>query len=96
MIILFVADFQYAIVLYIAIMILSLLSNSQFFLSSMICNDFTESKFAGMYVTMMASFTNFGNNNTIQLEIISSVGLETAVIFGFVCAAIVIALFGYI
>lgn len=55
------------VALYLLICLLSLLSNVQFFLNSMICNNFKESKYAGMFVTMMASFTNFGNNSTVQL-----------------------------
>ena len=42
-----------------------------------------------MYVTMMASFVNFGNNSTIQLEVISYFGYEKAVIFGFCFAGVV-------
>lgn len=68
--------------------------NAQFFLNSMITNNFTESRFAGMYVTMMASFTNFGNNSAIQLEVISKVGYENAVIFGFVFTGIVLIFYG--
>lgn len=40
-------------------------------------------------MTMMASFVNFGNNSTIQLEVISYFGYQKAVIFGFGFAAVV-------
>jgi hypothetical protein len=49
-----------------------------------------------MYVTMMASFVNLGNNSTIQLEAISMFGKDNAAIFGFVFAAIVMLSFGRI
>ncbi len=74
MIILFFGQFTNTTVIYFIFVILALLSNTQFFLNSMICNNFTQSRFAGMYVTMMASFTNFGNNSTIQLKVIGEVG----------------------
>lgn len=57
-------------IIYPLVIILELLGSSQFFLNSMICNNFAESQFAGMYVTMMASFTNFGHNSSLQLKII--------------------------
>lgn len=82
------------IALYLLICVLSVMSNVQFFLNSMICNNFTESKYAGMYVTMMASFTNFGNNSTIQLEAISVFGYHPAVVFGFVYTAVMVLAFG--
>lgn len=49
------------------LIVLTFLSHTQFFLVSLINNTFSNSKFAGMYVTMMASLTNLGNNSTVQL-----------------------------
>ena len=49
----------------IAMMVL--LSNTQFFFNSLITNTVHDSKFAGMYTTMMASTANFGNNQAIHL-----------------------------
>lgn len=72
---------------------LQLLSNAQFFLNSMIINNFQESKFSGMYVTMMASLVNFGNNSAPHMELISRVGHWPATVAGFLLTGGVIACF---
>lgn len=77
-----------------ALVILVLLSNTQFFLNSLINNSFSASKFSGMYITMMASLTNFGNNSTIQLEVIDKYGFSNASIFGFLYTLVVIVVYG--
>jgi hypothetical protein len=47
-----------------------------------------------MYVTMMASFTNFGHNSAIQLEIISKIGHQNAILFGFCYSFFIIMAYG--
>jgi hypothetical protein len=49
-----------------------------------------------MFVTMMASLTNLGNNTAIQLEIIDVVGYRPAAISGFIYTAIIICIFGFL
>lgn len=49
-----------------------------------------------MYVTMMASSMNLGNNSTIQLEMIDRFGYLKCCQFGFVYTLFVILMFGRI
>ena len=41
---------------------------------------------AGVCITTLASFVNFGNNNWVQLQSISLLGYNASVIIGFVYA----------
>lgn len=67
----------------IGIILLGICSNTQFYFNSLIVNTVTDSKFAGMYVTMMASSVNLGNNTAIHLEMISKFGIRNCAIAGF-------------
>lgn len=89
----FFMNFKSIVPISISILWLQILSNSQFFLNSIIVNNFSESKFSGMYVSMMASFQNLGNNSTLPLEVINLVGQRNAVIFGFLFTIVVILAF---
>jgi hypothetical protein len=44
-----------------------LLSNAQFFINCIIVNNVAGIQFSGMYVSMMGSFQNLGNNSTLHL-----------------------------
>ena len=77
-----------------ALIILTLLSNTQFFLNSLINNSFSASKFSGMYITMMASVANFGNNSTIQLQVIDRYGYRNACMLGFLYGLVIIVVYG--
>lgn len=67
MLVLFIGDITELKLALLGIVLLSLCSNIQFFFSSLIVNSVADSKFAGMYVTMMASSANFGNNTAIHM-----------------------------
>lgn len=49
-----------------------------------------------MYITMMASLTNFGNNSTLQLRVIDNYGYSAASIFGFIYTVVVVMGYGKI
>ena len=53
-------------------------------MDSIIVNKISDSLFAGMYVTMMASASNLGRNSTINLKIIDEFGFEKGCYFGFI------------
>jgi hypothetical protein len=74
--------------------IFTLLSYAQFFINSAVANSMADPQYSGMFVSMMASILNFGNNHTIQLEVISTVGYRTASVAGFGFTAAVILGFG--
>ena len=56
------------------VILLSLLSSSQIFIDMVIVNTISDSLFAGMYVTVLASTSNLGRNSTINFKIIDYVG----------------------
>lgn len=91
--VIFVCDFSSTIGVSVCLTLLTLLSNAQFFLNSMITNSFSSSMFSGMYITMMASLTNLGNNTAIQLKVIDSVGSNHACMFGFGYTLVVVIVF---
>lgn len=88
-----VKDFYFAL---LGIAMLGLLSNTQFFFNSLITNTVHDSKFAGMYTTMMASTANFGNNTAIHLEMINNLGYSACSIGGFIYTVGYISGFGKI
>jgi hypothetical protein len=49
-----------------------------------------------MFVTMMASLSNFGNNTTIHLKIIDMIGYGYASIIGFIYTGIIVCFCGKI
>jgi hypothetical protein len=53
---------------------LTLLAYAQFFINSVIINSIADTEYSGMFVTMMASLSNFGNNTSIHLKIIDLIG----------------------
>jgi hypothetical protein len=53
-----------------------------FMLNSTKVNTFGESMMAGICITTLASFVNFGNNQWLQLKIISILGYNTAMWVG--------------
>ena len=73
---------------------ISLLSSFQFFMDSIIMNTISDSLFAGMYVTMMASSSNLGRNSTINLKIIDYFGFQNACYFGFSYCVLSLLLYG--
>ena len=73
---------------------LTLLSSGQFFMDSTIVNKISDSLFAGMYVTMMASASNLGRNSTINLKVIDEFGFEKGCIFGFIYCVLSLLLYG--
>jgi hypothetical protein len=70
------------------------LAYAQFYINSVIINSVADAEYSGMFVTMMASLCNFGNNTTIQLKIIDWVGYWNATVFGFVYTGAVVAVAG--
>ena len=80
----------------LGIAVMALLSNTQFFFNSLITNTVHDSKFAGMYTTMMASTANFGNNQAIHLEMINKFGYTSCSIGGFIYTIGYIGAFGRI
>ena len=94
MVVIFTLDITETMGACIALVILNLLTNTHFFLNSLINNSFSLSKFAGTYVTMMASVSNFGQNSTIQLEAIDKYGYRNACMFGFLYTLIVVGVYG--
>ena len=55
-----------------------------FMLNSTKINTFGESAMAGVCITTLASFVNFGNNTWLQLKIIAILGYDTSVWIGLV------------
>jgi hypothetical protein len=71
-----------------------LLAYAQFFINSITINSVADAEYSGMFVTMMASLCNFGNNTTIQLKVIDAVGYRSAAIFGFIYTGVFIGVAG--
>lgn len=57
-------------------------------------NQFGQSRFSAMYVSMMGSFMNLGNNETLPLTVIGHVGQKPTVLVGFGFTVLVLASFG--
>lgn len=77
-----------------AMLWMGLISSTQFFMDCIIVNTISDSLFAGMYVTMMASSANLGRNGTINLKVIDYVGFDYACYFGFFYCIFSLAVFG--
>jgi hypothetical protein len=60
-----------------------------FLLHSITTNSYGETKFAGLCLTTLGSFCNFGNNAWIQLKLIGLFGYEQAVGGGLIVAVFI-------
>lgn len=86
-----VTDMVYASVI---MSVFAIISSCRFFIDSIVVNTISDSMFAGMYVTMMASASNLGRNSTIQLKVIDFIGYNNACIFGFCYTVAVLVMMG--
>lgn len=71
------------------ICLINTISNMRFLLHSSINNLYGRTRFAGLCLTTLGSFHNFGNNTWPQLTLSAHLGYHTAVATGMVCAVII-------
>lgn len=72
----------------VSLVLISLANSCYFFVASTINNTFADSEYSGLMITMMASMHNLGNNSTLQLNIISQIGYNTASHIGLSISAV--------
>jgi hypothetical protein len=68
---------------------IQIISYIKFLLHSTLTNSFGHSKFAGLCLTTLASFTNMGNNSWLQLKLNGLLGYSTSVGGGLIAAWII-------
>lgn len=68
---------------------LNLVQYIAFLLHSIINNSYGETKFAGLCLTTLGSFSNFGSNAWVQLKLIGFLGYEQAVGGGLILAVVI-------
>lgn len=68
---------------------MTLMQYVTFLLHSTKINSYGETQFAGLCLTTLASFSNFGNNSWLQLKCISAFGYQASVTAGLALALVI-------
>lgn len=68
---------------------IDMLAYVRFLIHSTLSNSFGHSRFAGLCITTLASFTNMGNNTWIQLKVYGLFGYRSTVGGGLILALII-------
>jgi hypothetical protein len=86
---LFYLDIFDGTVIVASIYFMQIIAYMRFLLHSIMTNGFGHSRFAGLCLTTLASFINFGNNNWFQLKATAHFGYYTSVGGGLILAWII-------